>query len=719
MTKASKKIRTSPGHIEEPIQIGDRSEEFCNREDVRDALLEIYRDIERGFDKQAERADDTIDYWDVYNCELGAKQFYSGNSKIFVPIVHSAVEARKTRFVNQMFPQSGRYVEVTTEDGDIPHAETALLEHYIRQAKIRTRVAPSIVKNGDVEGHMTIQVTWEETKRKVCYRGKKPITVEDLQAGDEEDDIIEEEITQASPCVSVIADADLLVLPQTADSLDQALADGGSVTTLCRWSRAKIKKKIALGEIDEEAGEELLEEMRNQDKSTWNRRDKGKEMVDAAGIKGEPRGKYALIYRTWTYLTIDDERYLYLCYYGGEDKILSCKRNPYWSDRIDIISAASDKIDGAFKGRSRLANGVADIQYWANDACNEGADSSAYALSPIIMTDPEKNPNIGKMVLTMAAVWETSPNDTQFAKFPPLWKDALEIVAVAKNEVFQALSVNPAQLTGATNPKKKPTQAEIANEQQIDILTTADAVITIEDEILTPMIRFMIELDHQYRDIPMKVREYGDSGMKQTMTEIDPIQMDRVYSFRWFGVEQARNAQQLQQQIGALNMLRTIPPELYPGYTPNFGPVLSQMVENLFGPRLAPLTFRNDKDELSVDPKVENQVLSQGHIMPVHLMDNHMEHIQAHTQLAQTTGDPSGVTRVHIMAHLKALEKQQQMNAGGPPGGIPGQGGGKPGGAGGGPKPGASPGQARPGGQQPPGAIHQDRLKDPRVAPRL
>lgn len=229
----------------------------------------------------------------------------------------------------------------------------------------------------------------------------------------------------------------------------------------------------------------------------------------------------------------------------------------------------------------------------------------------------------------------------------------------------------------------------------------------------------MIELDHQYRDKALRVREYGDSGMKQSLVEVDPVQMDKTYSFRWFGVEQARNAQQLQQQIGALNMLRTIPPELYPGYTPNFGPVLSQMVENLFGPRLAPLTFRNARDEVSVDPQVENQVLAQGHIMPVHMMDNHMEHIQVHTALAQSTGDPSGVIRTHIAAHLGMLEKQQQMNAGGPPGGVPGQGGGKPGGAGGGPKPGASPGQQRPGGQQPPGAIHQDRLKDPRVAPRL
>jgi hypothetical protein len=489
------------------------------------------------------------------------------------------------------------------------------------------------------------------------------------------------------------------------------------VTTLCRWSRAKIEKKIKTKEIDEEAGEALVEEMRAEDRSTWNRRDKGKEMVDAAGIKSDSRGKYALVYRTWTYLTIDDKRALYLVYFGGEDKVLSCKRNPYWSDRIDIISAPTDKVDGAFKGRSRLANGVALMQYQANDACNEGMDSAAYALMPIIMTDPEKNPDVARMVLSLAAVWKTSPNDTQFAKFPPLWKDALEIVAVCKNEIFQALSVNPAQLTGATNPKKKPSQAEIANEQQIDILTTADAVIAIEDEILTPMLRFMIELDHQYRDKALRVREYGESGMKQAMQEVDPIQMNKVYAFRWWGVEAARNAQQLQQQIGFLNVIKQIPPPLIQGYTLNLGPMLSQAVENLFGPRIAPLTLKNDRDELSVDPQIENKIMVQGHIMPVHPMDQHMEHIQAHMPVAQQ-GDPSGTVRVHIMAHMKALEQQQQQNAGtgGPQQGPPGAGGGGPGG--GGPRPGASPGAPR-GGQQPPGAIHQDQMKDPRAMPRM
>src|SRR5215472_4120685 len=727
MSKAAKKVRLDPGELREPSEAElrlDRSRQLIDREPVYEALLDIFNDIEKGFDRQSERSDALMDFWDVYNCILGPRQVYNGNSSIFTPIVHSAIEARKTRFTNQLFPRNGRYVEAVSSDDNIPYAETALIEHYIQRAKLRTQVCPALIKNGDIEGQCTIQVTWEEFRRHVAQRVKTPIRIEDILTDEDMDDIAEEELIEGRPVVSVIADPDLLVLPTTANSIEEALRDGGSVTTICRWSEAKIMRMIESGEIDNEAGEDLLDELKQDDKNQ-QRRDKPKEMVDAAGIKSDGRGKFALVYRTWVYLTIDGERRLCLAYYGGVNRVLSCKRNPYWSDRIDIISTPVDKVDGSFKGRSKLEFGIADLQYQANDAVNEGMDSAAYALLPIIMTDPEKNPKVGQMVMTLAAVWETSPNDTQFAKFPPLWKDAFEIVAAAKQEIFQALSVNPAQITGATpSNKKRPTQAEIANEQQVDLLTTADAVTMLEDEIFSPMVTFMLELDRQYRTKPIRIREFGPVGMKQEMAEIPLIQMDKAYSFRWFGVEQARNAQQLQQQVAGLNVLRGVPPQMYPKYKLDLGPILAQMIENLFGPRLAPLTLRVQGDELSTDPNIENQLMAQGFTVPVHMEDDFQKHMQAHQQAMQQTGDPDNRIKVHMMAHLNAQQQKQQQammqaQGGGPgQGGPPGQGGQPQGPAGGmrGPRMGAQP--MGPRAQGPPGMIHQDQMVDPMRAPR-
>src|SRR5208282_1868370 len=660
MSKAAKKIRIDPGDVREPSKAEeklDRADQLIHDPDVEEALTDIFTKIQAGFDKQADRSDDNIDYWECYNCILGNKQVYNGNAQIFVPLVHSAIEARKTRFVNQVFPKNGRYIEAVSEDGSIPHTETALLEHYVRKAKLRTQIAPALCKNGDIEGQMSVQVTWQEFRRHVAFRAQKP--PEEGAIGDEDEnseDIQEEELVEGRPVVKVVADSDLLVLPPTADSLEEALRDGGSVTTICRWSEAHVKEMIELGEIDKEAGESILEELMTDDKLR-QRQDKSKAMVDAAGIKTGARGNYALVYRSWLMLTIEGERRLCLAYYGGEHHILSCKRNPYWSDRIDIISAPVDKVDGSFKGRSKLAFGVADLQYHANDVCNQGADSASYALSPIVMTDPEKNP--GDLILMLGAVWKTSPNDTQFAKFPPLWQDALTLIEADQQAIFQALSVNPAQITQGMGTKKKTNQAEISNEQQVDILTTSDAVTVMEDEIYTPIVMFMLELDHQYRDKEMRVREYGETGMLSNMVEVPLIQMDKMYSFRWFGVEQSRNAQSLQQQVAGINILRGIPPQLLPGYRLELGPLLSHMVDNLYGPRLGAVTLKDLRQDLTMDPEMENKMLLDGFVVPVHPQDDLQKHIPAHQKAAQESGDPTGHIKVHIMAHMNALQMQQ------------------------------------------------------------
>lgn len=695
-----------------------RDQQLCDKKEIKDALLDLYKDVQAGFTDQSDRSDDIMDYWDLYNCKMGPRQTYAGNSKIFVPITRNAIDARKTRFTNQVFPQTGRYVECTTSE-QRPSSVIALLEHYIRAAKLRTQVMPALVKNGDIEGQYTVYVSWQETKRDVVYRMQKALEKEGQPVpGTEDDDMEEETITRARPHVEVIADADISVIPATADSAAQALEIGGAVTIIRRWSKAQIKRKRDEGEIDEEAANKLLEAFADQSKSADGTSDKARAMVDAAGLKMEGTRKYALVYETWTMLTYEKERRLYVCYFGGQDAILGCKRNPYWCDRLPIFSVPVDKVQGAFKGIAKV-KAAADMQYAANDAVNEGMDSAAYSMLPIIMTDPQKNPRIGTMVLNLAAIWETNPKDTQFAQFPELWKSAFEIVGACRTEIFQTLSVSPAIMPQSTSQKQKRNQAEVAQEQQIDILSTADAVTVIEEGILTPMLGFFADLDHQFRDKPMTVRQYGEMGVKANMEDIPPIQMNHRYEFRWYGVEAARSAQQTQQQIAGMNVLRGIPPEQYAPYKLDLRPLISLMVESTFGPRLAPQIFLDPRSELTQNPEFENGMLADGLEVPVHPMDDDGEHLKAHQQVL-AEGDPTGQIRVHMMKHLQqyAMKTQAQMQGQGGQG-MPGVPGGSPQpGVAGTPRMGAQPQGPRPNGQQPPGAIHQDRMQGPGVAPR-
>lgn len=695
-----------------------RGDELRNDPDVLKQVLDVVTEVKSGFEAQDSRFNENVDYWDLYNCELNQRQFYNGNSQIFVPVVRSAVNARKTRFVNQLFPSTQRHVQCVSEDGTSPSALVSLLEYYVRKAKLRTQVTPALLRTGDVEGQYSVYISWVETERNVTWKNKIPVPIVDEELGVTEedglsdpdeliDDIGESVISNGYPTVEVIADSDICVVPATADSIEQALAEGGSVTILRRWRKGKVKAMIREKHIDKETGEALIERMGDG----GGDKDISAKNVNAVGINRDERGAYVNIYEVWTKLELKtDQPELCVTYVAGtgDEDVLSTKRSPFWHDRPPILSAPVEKVNGSFKGKSQVA-AVADLQYQANDAVNEGMDSAAYALLPIIMTDPEKNPRVGSMILSLAAVWEVDPKSTQFAKFPEIWKDAMQIVGACKAEIYEHLSVSPARITQQASSKKL-TQAEIASEQQVDILNTADAVTTLEDEIFTPMLAMFIELDHQFRDTDLTVQEFGEMGIMAKMQVIEPIQFDKRYNFAWLGVESARNAQTIQQQIAAMNVLRTIPPQQYQGYQLDMTPVITQLVENVFGPRLAPLVFKDIRSQLSLDPAQENKYLMEGLDMPVHPLDNHQEHMQEHQKLLEM-GDPSGFGRAHLVKHQLALvqQVQAQQQAVQPQPGAQG-----PGGAG--PKPGAQPGQIR-GGQNPPGAIHQDQMQDPQRMP--
>ncbi len=257
-----------------------RDTELGRRKGIEEDLLELYDTIDSAFLKAASRINDQIDYWHIYNCETTDNQAYSGNAQIYVPLVRDAIDARVTRFTNQVFPGNGRSVEVITGDADIPFERMALMEHYIRKAKLRSTVIPALLRNGDVEGQWNIYVTWNKTERKVLYKVKRGQEMDGIEVETAEpiDDIKEETIPAACPVVEVIPDSDVMILPHTADSVAEALARGGSVTILRRWTKSDIKRMIKDGEFIKSRAEGLIDTMNSDGK----RVDAKKKHVDSA-----------------------------------------------------------------------------------------------------------------------------------------------------------------------------------------------------------------------------------------------------------------------------------------------------------------------------------------------------------------------------------------------------------------------------------------------------
>jgi hypothetical protein len=415
----------------------DPGREYVAKSSVMEDARKVYSDVVDGFMARRDRDDATSHYWDLYNCRLSDRQSYSGGSEIYVPVVRDAIEARTLRFTNALFPQNGRYAECISQTADHARALTALVNHYVRESRLRETVG-SMMRSGDVSGQYSLYTGWQEKKRTFMQRREVPVTVDGMDMGETVETVEEVSIESGSPDIWVIPDQDLCVLPATVDDIDDADTVAVAMRVTKSWVRAhkdrfsvqKYKQALALFDAS---------------RDDPSRANPGKDRSKEAGLKADKGSKFLLLYEIWTSLKLDGERTPEVIIAAGEQDILSIRKNPFWGQRPPVISAPVKKIAGSFWGISPCAS-VEKLQYQCNDAINMGMDAAKYALMPIVMTDPLANPRVGTMVLEMAAVWETSPNATEIVKFPPLWQDGLQIVAATKAQIHESLGLNPAMM---------------------------------------------------------------------------------------------------------------------------------------------------------------------------------------------------------------------------------------------------------------------------------
>ncbi|MDE2343051.1 MAG: hypothetical protein KGL63_06610 [Betaproteobacteria bacterium] len=684
----------------------DNDKDYAGRAGVVADAAKIYDNVVDAFEAKRDRDEAVKRYWDVYNCKLGDKQSYQGDHEIYIPVVRDAVEARSLRFTNALFPTNGRFVDCISTTDDKPFALEALINHYIRETRLR-ETCYSLARSGDVTGQYSLYVGWDKKKRKIMQRVEKPVRVK-LDSGDEVShetetyqDVEEVEVSSGLPDVWVIPDEDLAVLPATVDRIDDAEIVAVAMRVTADWLRERKDEwvprhyKAAMDMLKGGAGNQIGRKSNAE-------KDRAKE----AGVRSEKGVKTLLIYQIWCDLELDGERVPAVATAFAPGQFLSIKKNPYWSKRFPVISAPLKKVAGSFWGISPVAC-VEQLQYQANDAVNMGMDAAQYALMPIVMTDPLKNPRVGSMVLAMSAIWETNPADTEIVKFPPLWQDALGIIAATKAQIHESFGLNPAQMPMSGGPTRKPTQAQIAMEQQAALESTNDAVKSLESFVLTPLVQRIFEYDQQFRDDDMLIPQYGELGYEAQMDKVPPVQWGSRYTFLWAGLERNINIQRVQQMIAMMNVLRGIPPQQLNGRMIDIGPILDFAVDVTFGPRVAPKVLKDIRHQQTINPQIENEMMAQAMPATVNPADDDAAHIMAHHQAASMVGDPQGLFAAHMAQHQMQMQKKQAAMA--PQGGQQGVPGGAAPGVAGTPKPGAVPAGPRQM-KGPPGMIHPDQM---------
>ena len=697
ITSDSASVERSGNDVQET-----RGADLSTKRGMQGKLGKIYDLVVQGFIDKKERNDATQRFWRIFNCELTTNQAYSGNSQIYLPIVRDAIEARVQKFTNTLFPESGRYVDLTSMPADFPHGIIGLLDHYVRRSDLRSKCR-MLLRNGEVEGQFSLYVYWNETTR---YITKKVQKHPEIEPGvyDPEDkffDVEDDEVKSAFPDVEILLDNDLCVLPATTESIEY---DKDVIASVRRYYSEDGLKAAKRDKLFSNPGAVDLAIKQCQEFDPANTRDTKKQNVESAGVRLNANKKEYVVYEVWKKEKVKGKLRWCQMFFGGESLCLGMTINPIWNDRCPIISRARNKASGSFWGKSPV-DAVEQLQYMANDWMNMAQDSGQYSLLPIVMTDPEKNPNYASMILSLAAVWQTNPNDTKFVEFPQLWKDAIQFVAEARSQIVQAFGLNPSMISMGFLARQQ-TQAAIAQESLVAIANIVDEVMTLEDALFNPILQFYFELDQQFRDEELAVRVYGQPGIAAQMEKVPAFAWDDRYEFTWRGSQVSRSQQQNQQMISGLNILGKMGPMLPDGKRIDLTPIIETVVENIYGPRLGARILIDQRDQMTVNPQLENQIMAGNMSCEVHPQDNDPEHLQAHAQAAQETGDPTGQLKIHMQKHQAqmAAKQQQQMQQ------MQGQ-------QGGGPKPGAQP-QVPRGGQQPPGAVHNDQMQDPTQMPR-
>ena len=687
----------------------DKVENWASKpdSDIYVKCEDMYPTLLKGYQNR-EEADEAIqEYWSIFNADPDDNQIYVGNSKCYLPVVRDAIVARSKRALKQLFPSKYKHVEAVGSDGQNPQPQLALLEHYVRKTKLRS-IVRSVLMAGDVTGQWNVYVDWQKTSRNVSNMVKRNPIVADVEGAEleiedvteEVDEMEDEEVIEEGPDVVDFATEDFIVVPPTCTNLDKA-----DISCLkLRMSKDQIK-----GLIDE--GVFIMDE--ESDIGAWVADRKGKEKVvpdkkrtSDAGIKTEGTLKYALIYWAQAYMKPDKDKPKCLMdiYFAGDKDIIGIVKAPAWGQKRSVISAPVDRVAGSFNGISKI-EGVKRLQWNLNDFWNMGQDSAMYSLLPVVMTDPEKNPNYAMMVFGLAAVWPVDPKSTQFQSFPALWKDAAGMCENIKQQIHQSLDVNE-MMMGAM-PKGRKNSAAMGAQQQEQSVAVIDHAERFEDEILNPLMERFFEYDAQYRDEELTVVSQGDIGVKASMQKIPRQQWGERYFFQWTGTAFTMNLNRMQQQIAFMNVLRGIPPQQLNGRRLDITPILENMCENVFGAELAGRVLIDDRNKYSVPPQIEDEMLLNGIMVEVHEGDDDAQHIQQHQQSGQQSGDPTGLIRTHIQNHMKAMEiKRQKAMPPPPPQGQPGIPGGAGPGVPGTPRPGAQPAPQRPV-QQPPGSQPQ------------
>ena len=397
---------------------------------------------------------------------------------------------------------------------------------------------------------------------------------------------------------------------------------------------------------------------------------------------------------------------------GNDDIPLQVRKVVFWDGEPSILAPKFIEVLEEFYGYG-LPHTFDSLAYLTNDILNQGADALTWSLNPIAGIDPGAIADMTTIRMRPGAKWLVRrPRENISFMEPP--KDSASAAMSSVNSLIALIndSANVAPFAaGSGGPRTRgraiQTAGGMAMVNSENMVQVHDIVQGLEDLWLDPMLKKMYSRTQQCLDIPVLLNIEGARGAAMIQRSVTREDLIGEYTFRWQASTSNYNAQVRGQQM--IGMLQTLgDPNLQSALqAENKRVSIAWLVESIWREGLQlPSVERLIQDIQPVramDVKLENELYFAGRPDQVHVSpaDDDVKHLMGHDMLLEPGKLPPEIYQLaleHMQEHVSALmakQAMQQMQAqqqamGAGMGAVPGLGGPppQPGGGGGAMNPG-------------------------------
>jgi hypothetical protein len=544
----------------------------------------------------------------LWACQNSDAQMYIGRSNLIVPELHNQVESTVGQFQSGLFPNDDYLGCIPTKNTKIE--ESIQIKEAVFHELDHKNDLPSLSERYNRQkalyGTAFLKPVFEKMMKSVVLKNEK---------GYDEVRVVPQFQGVKVNCMDTFH---TYVYPETANSVDEALCtfDEAFIPLRLLKQNEKYKNTADIHEVHQDFGD-------------YGWVDTIRMNIANLASSNAYRNKAVLVTELWLDFDIIPGEFVpCVISLANYNNVIEVRRNPFWhQSKPHLMGRYMKGPSGEVYGHS-LPERLRSLQYMITDLGNQTMDSLTYTLNPIAIIDPGVAGDVNSFKMQPGARWFANPQGISFQTFPDISQSGFQGMQQVRQMIQQFSDLAPSTAPQLSGKVRSATQASaVQNEisQNLKNMIRSD-----EADVFSPLAARTHWLLKQFQTEEYQIVTQGvEKGQWITKT-VNPLTLHKDCIFVWKGSEVAqKSAIRNQQLLSAFNMAVQME-QVMPGKV-ELPELYKRVMNDAFDLKDLNI-FIDDKQKLTVDPKIENISLSAGEDCEVNPGDEYGEHMLAHRQ---------------------------------------------------------------------------------------